>query len=386
MSLESFFSNFFFENYWEKKIFHIKERNFINSNELIDEIDFFLSRKDVHLSNVRIVTKGIDIPSKLYSYSSRNLKGVEEFFVEPLSLITHFNEGGTIVINSANESISILRKLCFDFEKKLNMNFQANIYITPPNSQGFKPHYDNHDIFLFQVKGTKLWNFYKDGFELATNFSRKNEVNEIDFSLSLEEEDLLYLPRGIVHEAFSENQSSIHVNFIGKPRYGFNLVEDFANLVQDKFVFFRKTMPTKYSDNEEKQKYLSLFKENIKQVIDNFSFEDFNENLSNSHYKTSSLNLSGRFRNIIEVDNITEQTEIKANFNMCVLIKEENGDLIIKLKDIQMIIPKIIDSSFVNKLTSFKVKEIQGLLSNKGKIEFAKQLIRFGVFEIVDLT
>jgi len=36
----------------------------------------------------------------------------------------------------------------------------ANVYITPPNSQGFAPHYDDVDVFILQVEGRKLWKLY----------------------------------------------------------------------------------------------------------------------------------------------------------------------------------------------------------------------------------
>lgn len=36
----------------------------------------------------------------------------------------------------------------------------ANSYLTPPNSQGFAPHYDDIEAFILQVEGKKLWKIY----------------------------------------------------------------------------------------------------------------------------------------------------------------------------------------------------------------------------------
>ena len=37
---------------------------------------------------------------------------------------------------------------------------QINAYITPPQSQGFAPHHDVHDVFVLQVSGRKHWTIH----------------------------------------------------------------------------------------------------------------------------------------------------------------------------------------------------------------------------------
>lgn len=36
----------------------------------------------------------------------------------------------------------------------------ANLYLTPPDSQGFAPHYDDIEAFVLQIEGKKLWKIY----------------------------------------------------------------------------------------------------------------------------------------------------------------------------------------------------------------------------------
>ena len=38
---------------------------------------------------------------------------------------------------------------------------QINAYITPPQNQGFAPHYDVHDVFVLQVAGRKRWTIHE---------------------------------------------------------------------------------------------------------------------------------------------------------------------------------------------------------------------------------
>jgi len=35
------------------------------------------------------------------------------------------------------------------------------VYLTPPGSQGFSPHYDDIDAFVLQLEGSKRWRCYR---------------------------------------------------------------------------------------------------------------------------------------------------------------------------------------------------------------------------------
>ncbi|WP_430930579.1 JmjC domain-containing protein, partial [Pseudomonas aeruginosa] len=49
----------------------------------------------------------------------------------------------------------------------------CNAYWTPPNSQGFAPHWDDIDAFVLQLEGTKRWRLYpsRDESEKFPRFS-----------------------------------------------------------------------------------------------------------------------------------------------------------------------------------------------------------------------
>lgn len=50
----------------------------------------------------------------------------------------------------------------------LGASFMGNLYITPSNSRGFKPHTDNKDGLVMQLAGRKRWHIW------ATNVSNPN--------------------------------------------------------------------------------------------------------------------------------------------------------------------------------------------------------------------
>ncbi|GAB0492174.1 hypothetical protein MMPV_003434 [Pyropia vietnamensis] len=86
----------------------------------------------------------------------------------------------------------------------------ANAYLTPAGTQGFAPHFDDIDAFILQVAGAKRWRVYpprSDGLDTLPRYS------SVDFGESdlagrppiidsvLCPGDVLYLPRGAVHQA-----------------------------------------------------------------------------------------------------------------------------------------------------------------------------------------
>ena len=83
----------------------------------------------------------------------------------------------------------------------------CNAYLTPPDSQGFSPHFDDIDAFVLQLEGKKLWKVYppRSESEMLPRYSSPNfeqgEIGEPVLEAVLEPGDLLYMPRGTVHQA-----------------------------------------------------------------------------------------------------------------------------------------------------------------------------------------
>jgi len=83
----------------------------------------------------------------------------------------------------------------------------CNTYLTPENAQGFAPHWDDIDAFILQVEGRKRWKVYapREPEEVLPRASSDDftdaEVGEPVLEVELCKGDLLYLPRGFIHQA-----------------------------------------------------------------------------------------------------------------------------------------------------------------------------------------
>lgn len=90
--------------------------------------------------------------------------------------------------------------------------------------QGFAPHFDDVDVFVLQLEGRKRWQVYKPlpGSILPRASSRDFSPHEIGspiLEVVLEPGDLLYLPRGTIHQAQSlPDHHSLHLTVSANQR------------------------------------------------------------------------------------------------------------------------------------------------------------------------
>lgn len=79
----------------------------------------------------------------------------------------------------------------------------SNVYITPAGAQGLPPHYDDVEVFILQLEGQKHWRLYSPTVALAREYSVEPEaqLGEPTHDFILKPGDLLYFPRGTIHQA-----------------------------------------------------------------------------------------------------------------------------------------------------------------------------------------
>jgi bifunctional lysine-specific demethylase and histidyl-hydroxylase NO66 len=126
-----------------------------------------------------------------------------------------FADGYSIVLESIHRYVRAIASLLHAIEVELNFATQVNAYFTPPQSQGFVAHYDDHDVLILQIRGSKIWHLY-DGADVAPHQMVRQEPVATEAlppptDVRLEAGDVLYLPRGRVHAAEATSELSVHL-------------------------------------------------------------------------------------------------------------------------------------------------------------------------------
>jgi hypothetical protein len=76
------------------------------------------------------------------------------------------------------------------------------------------PHYDDVEVLVLQLEGTKSWKLYHPSLSLPRAHSGDfdhSEIGEPFRTVDLQPGDLMYLPRGVIHEARTSDTTSVHM-------------------------------------------------------------------------------------------------------------------------------------------------------------------------------
>jgi len=130
-------------------------------------------------------------------------------------LLNDMRGGHTLILDTMQSHAPKLKALCRTLGQETGFRFQTNIYLTPPNGKGFTPHWDNHDVFVLQVLGSKHWKVEKNrrAFpERDANIEEEGrEFRGELYEFTLRQGDMVYIPRGFVHAAECGDESSMHI-------------------------------------------------------------------------------------------------------------------------------------------------------------------------------
>jgi hypothetical protein len=131
--------------------------------------------------------------------------------------------GETLYLTKAERLSPSLMHLCRDLELELmargiglRESVNAHVFLTPPDSQGFAPHRDEHASFVLQLDGAKEWTVY-DPMEVTEGILRAGGVDPARLRLvknrtyHLQVGDVLYIPEWWPHEARACSRHSFHV-------------------------------------------------------------------------------------------------------------------------------------------------------------------------------
>ncbi|WP_405009233.1 JmjC domain-containing protein [Kitasatospora sp. NBC_01539] len=129
----------------------------------------------------------------------------------------------TLVLNGLHLSWPPLRDAVRRLAAELGHPVTANVYLTPPQSTGYGPHWDTHHVFLAQAEGAKTWRLHPpivtDPLSrhrwTAVGFTTEqlDRVHDRAESVVLRAGQVLFIPRGWVHFGHTTAEHSLHVTF-----------------------------------------------------------------------------------------------------------------------------------------------------------------------------
>ncbi|XP_018414349.1 PREDICTED: bifunctional lysine-specific demethylase and histidyl-hydroxylase NO66 [Nanorana parkeri] len=243
--------NDFFRNIWENKPALIRRHNtkYYDGFFSTSEFDRILREDNVQFGVNLDVTSYTDGVRETHNSPGRAL---------PLVAWDYFKNGCSLrLLNPQAFSVTVWNVLSI-LQELFGSMVGANAYLTPPATQGFAPHYDDIEAFVVQLEGKKHWRVYspRNTSEQLPQFSSANfrdcDIGEPILETILEAGDLLYFPRGFIHQGDClPDVHSLHITISSFQKNSWidlleKLLPASLQIAAEEDVEFRKGLPLDY--------------------------------------------------------------------------------------------------------------------------------------------
>uniref|UniRef100_UPI00358EBB8B ribosomal oxygenase 1-like isoform X2 n=1 Tax=Myxine glutinosa TaxID=7769 RepID=UPI00358EBB8B len=201
----------FFSKLWETKPLLLRRHNpdYYRGLFSMEEFDRILHKEDIQF--------GVNIDVTSFSEDKREThNGSGRAY--PSVLWDYFQNGCSLRMLNPQSYSATLWKLLSLLQEHFGSMAGANVYVTPAGTQGFAPHYDDIEAFVLQIEGRKCWRLYDQSEDdrlprfSSKNFSQEELNHHPILEAVLEPGDVLYFPRGFVHQANCQPSThSLHI-------------------------------------------------------------------------------------------------------------------------------------------------------------------------------
>jgi len=313
----------FLNDYYEKKPFRSPREASREFGDLISlqRLDHLLATSELPPASVDMARSEPPISKANFTFKSGN--------IDRGAVVRHYQNGATIIFPQLNLAVEELANFCRALEFEISCKVQTNVYLTPKTSQGFKTHYDDHDVFIMQVHGKKNWRLYQQAidkpFKGEPFDSSEHSPGELDLNFTMEPGDCLYIPRGYMHDATNVGEEpSLHITVGLLVKKWADLMLEVLSEVAVNSPKFRESLPVGFAKKDfDVTNAKAHFTELVEIFAAEANFENVFDLFKQEYYRTRKPNLKGALlQSSGEMD--SEMTyRVRDNFQYSLKVDEE---------------------------------------------------------------
>lgn len=375
-------------NYWEKQVLHIQRDNpdFFSSLFSIKDLDKVLEYSRPRGSSLKVVKSQQPMNPTIYENKDGSLNLNQ--------LYTAYADGYTIVINEIQRFWDPIKTLVENIRNYTSHNAVANLYLTPENEKALSPHYDSHDVFALQISGEKHWILYDDTHfktpllnSFQPIFQREHLTGARE--ITMRAGDIMYMPRGVPHEAYTTGQSSMHITIGVHSTQWIDLITKSLLSLSQKHIELRQALPIGF---------LNSMDENLLSADAELDFVSILQQVFKKENIGGSLNIlreefrtkeqpkpDGHFVSLDRINHIHLDSILSIREGVTAKVTNDVSGARILFQGNTIKGPSQIASTLAfiaQQEDSFSVKEIP-FLNEDNKLKLAKRLVRGGLLKVV---
>ncbi|MGZ3497571.1 MAG: cupin domain-containing protein [Vulcanimicrobiaceae bacterium] len=339
----------FANRYYEREPLHIprKVADYYHGYFNLSELENVLYGSEVPADGIGVFKDGI--PARAESYTQKTGRknqrkdGIDIQVIDGDRVSALFAHGCSIVLDRVQTYSPNVRRLCHGLEAFFRHRVGANMYLTPPNSQGFAPHYDTHDTMLLQIEGSKRWRIYRSGFELPLDDDEKQRFKAVKpalgepiLEIDVHAGDLLYLPRGFMHEGKAGDGFSMHLTLGLYSVKWFDVLKEALTEGGFNESFLRRTIATTSSPNFTAAELQAI----LQSVFSEARLAAAAERLEREYIVDRRNILTGQLQQLVTLPSLTSDSSVAIRDDMFYEIAEDEKSATLSFSGKVLKLPK----------------------------------------------
>lgn len=382
----------FFTEFWEMQFLHLKKEPGV--------FDHLFSTRDV--DRWLMSTRGG--PADSVAITAPAGSGSRFQKSRPLEIAIDaayeaFTDGRSIVLNYLENCWPPLASLVTMLGAYFCAEVGANVYLTPPGKRTFAVHVDDHDAFILQVDGVKLWRLHeqrfrsvmrlvhKEDLEIPAEWGQSRLETPLAAELELRPGDLLYIPRGMPHCAVAGEATSLHLTISIMPLYW----TDFLKAAVEQAAFeapeLRNALPPGFvSVPEARETMRASFAQAMQAFAERASYDTTFQVLCRNRVRQQGFPRDGHFANLDPARNVAPVSVLSRRQGVLCLVETGHGFSSLRFASRHIRGPEHLLQAFefIRDHERFRVAEIPGL-DERGQQVLAHRLIREGLLCFAEL-
>lgn len=382
-------SDDFNANYWEKQFLYIKRDcpDFYSSLLSIEDLDKLLHYHRPKGKNLRVVNNQQPMNPSMYENQDGSLNLSQ--------LYKAYADGYSIIVNEIQLFWDPIKSFIQNMRLFMSHNVIGNMYLTPANEKALSPHYDAHDVFVLQVSGEKNWILYDDENFKTPLLKSFQPIFQREYltgarEITLKAGDMMYIPRGVPHEAYTTNESSLHITLGVYSTQWIDLITKSLLHLSQNHIELRKALPIGFLNTDHTNLTSLEVESNLKNILQKvFNDESIlgSFNILEEEFRMGEPpKPDGHFSHLDKMNHIHQESLLIKRENLTSKVIQNPNDVRILFQGNAVKGPKQIANTLEyisQKSEAFYVKNIP-FLNDENRLKLAKKLVSGGLLKIVN--
>lgn len=351
----------------------------------LDDVDAILTGHGPRRPDIRIVRDGEVLDPATWTRTARTGGVTVDDLVHPGKALEHFADGATLVLQALHRWWPPLTGFCRDLEIRLGHPVQVNAYLTPPGAAGLTPHHDTHDVFVLQVHGDKEWVLRDPVVE--SPIARQRSDHDVAGAQPVRSEehlrpgDCLYLPRGVVHSARTQDGASLHLTIGVRATTAHDLLRQLADAAADD-ARFRRTLPVGFgTDDKIARDTIAELAGEFARWLDDLDPEPLAADAVGRFVRGRAPLLRGQLHGLLALGDIDVQTTVALRPGTIWRTTIEEDRLLLTAGDRRIDLPADVEAAVERLLDGdeHRIAQLADLLDDESCLVLVRRLVRDGL-------